>query len=358
MTKRYAINIGKYYMRWVMIALALSALGLNMGAHAKEEVSVSEYQDAIKSLNALQYRVTQENGTETPFNNKYWNHKEEGIYVDVISGKPLFSSLDKFDSGTGWPSFSKPIDASEIVQKVDSSHGMTRTEVRSDSADSHLGHIFNDGPPETGGVRYCINSAALRFVAKENLDKEGYGEYLHLFQTVETTPLAASGTLQEAVLAGGCFWGVEELIRVQEGVKDVKVGYTGGTVKDPTYKDITTGKSGHAESVHVTYDPSVISYEALLKFFFTIHDPTTLNQQGNDRGTQYRSAIFVNNDDERQIAKNVIDAANASNNWRNPIVTEIRDAGVFYDAEEYHQDYLQKNPNGYTCHSVRQNWKF
>ncbi len=139
------------------------------------------YKDKTKlkeMLSELQYKVTQENGTERPFNNEYWDNYKEGIYVDIISGEPLFSSKDKFESGCGWPSFSRPLIQSNIIEKQDLSHFMVRTEVRSKSSDSHLGHVFNDGPPPTG-LRYCINSAAIRFVPKDDMAKEGYSEYLN-----------------------------------------------------------------------------------------------------------------------------------------------------------------------------------
>ena len=135
-----------------------------------------------KNLTALEYEVTQNAGTERPFSSEYDDFYEEGIYVDKVSGEPLFSSKDKFNAGCGWPSFSKPVEGTDINEKEDLSHGMVRTEVRSKNADSHLGHVFPDGPQELGGLRYCINGAALRFVPKEDLEKEGYGEYLRIFE--------------------------------------------------------------------------------------------------------------------------------------------------------------------------------
>jgi len=134
----------------------------------------------ICNLNEMQHHVTQDCGTEPPFNNAFWNNKREGIYVDIVSGEPLFSSIDKFNSGTGWPSFTQPLETSHIIERTDTNHGMVRTEVRSKQGGSHLGHVFNDGPGEAG-LRYCINSASLRFIPKEKLKEEGYGEYLSLF---------------------------------------------------------------------------------------------------------------------------------------------------------------------------------
>ncbi len=159
--------------------------------------------------------------------------------------------------------------------------------------------------------------------------------------------------MQTAILAGGCFWGVEELIRGLKGVAKTTVGYTGGSVDNPNYEIVKRGTSGHAESIQIEFDPTVLSYENLLLYYFKIHDPTTKNQQGNDVGTQYRSAIFYTNDEQRQIALRVKERVDTSGAWKKPVVTEILPATKFYSAEEYHQKYLQKNPGGYTCHFER-----
>ncbi|MBI1977046.1 MAG: peptide-methionine (R)-S-oxide reductase MsrB [Candidatus Omnitrophica bacterium] len=167
---------------FIIVISVATSLSLEGAAMAQKEEPQKPNQKQIKEqLNPLQYHVTQECGTEPPFQNAYWNNKKEGIYVDVVSGEVLFSSLDKFDSGTGWPSFTKPIEPENLVEKEDATHGMSRTEVRSKTGDSHLGHVFPDGPgPE--GLRYCINSASLRFIPKEDLEKEGYGRYRPLFE--------------------------------------------------------------------------------------------------------------------------------------------------------------------------------
>jgi methionine-S-sulfoxide reductase len=164
--------------------------------------------------------------------------------------------------------------------------------------------------------------------------------------------------LETTILAGGCFWGVEELFRNLDGVKKTEVGYTGGAIVNPNYEVVKTGLSGHAESILIEFDPTKISYEKILKFFFTIHDPTQLNRQQNDIGSQYRSEIFYFNDKQKTIAEKVIKAANASGVFDKAVVTKISKASQFFSAEDYHQDYLQKNPFGYTCHHVRDQWKF
>ncbi len=302
-----------------------------------------------KKLSAEQFAVTQSCGTEPPFRNAYWDNHAPGIYVDVVSGEPLFSSLDKFDSGTGWPSFSQPVKNTEIVEKTDSTLGLPRTEVRSKMADSHLGHVFNDGPGEKG-LRYCINSAALKFIPVTEMETAGYAQYL--------APFVAAGVIkaskpETAILAGGCFWGMEEILRQIPGVTKTTVGYTGGTLPDPAYELVCTGTTGHAESIEVVFDSSRLTYEKLLDYFFRMHDPTTLNRQHNDVGTQYRSAIFYTSDEQKQTAERVKAQWDKSGKFSRPITTEITKASKFYSAEDYHQKYLIKHPGGYTCHVLR-----
>lgn len=162
--------------------LAFGLLGGFFLQHNTQNASADIVGASGKKLTSMQEYVTMHGGTERPFKNEYWDHKEEGIYVDIISGEPLFSSTDKYDSGTGWPSFTRPIDESFLMKKPDRSLGMIRTEVKSKNSDAHLGHVFRDGPKESGGLRYCINSAAMDFIPKADLEKEGYGQYLVLFE--------------------------------------------------------------------------------------------------------------------------------------------------------------------------------
>ena len=159
--------------------------------------------------------------------------------------------------------------------------------------------------------------------------------------------------LQVATLAGGCFWGVEEILRQIKGVRQTQVGYTGGGSKLPRYEDVKTGKTGHAEAVQILFDPKVINYDEILVYFFRMHDPTTMNRQGNDIGTQYRSVIFYYGDDQMKIARQRVELTDKSGKWKKPVVTAIEPARPFWPAEDYHQDYLQKNPGGYTCHYLR-----
>ncbi len=308
-------------------------------------------EDLRAKLTPMQYQVTQHEGTEPPFRNEYWNEKRPGIYVDVVTGEALFSSLDKYDSGTGWPSFTRPIDDDVVTTREDTQLYLPRTEVRSKSGGSHLGHVFDDGPgPE--GQRYCMNSAALRFVPLEKMLEEGYERYLPRFAAAGLLP-QGEGRRETAYLAGGCFWGMEEILRQIPGVIETEVGYTGGVVPEATYEKVSTGTTGHAESVKIVFDPDRLSYEQLLGWYFRMHDPTTKNRQGNDVGSQYRSAIFVLDDAQRRVAEEVKARVDASGKWKRPLVTEIVAAGEFWPAEAYHQDYLEKNPGGYTCHYLR-----
>jgi peptide methionine sulfoxide reductase msrA/msrB len=287
-----------------------------------------------KQLTPEQYYVLREKGTEAPYSGKLLMNKEKGVYKCAACGNELFTNDMKFDSHCGWPSFDKEIKGGKIITKTDSSHGMIRTEIMCAKCGGHLGHLFNDGPTSTG-LRYCVNSLSLEFVNEKDMDK-------------------TQSSMDTITLGGGCFWCVEAIYERLDGVLKVESGYSGGTVKDPTYKQVCSGKTGHAEVVQVTYDTSKTSLEEILKVFFTVHDPTTLNRQGADVGTQYRSVIFYRNEKQHDIAKGIIDELSKAKVYDDPIVTKLDKFDAFYKAENYHQDYYNLNKQEPYCKIVIQ----
>jgi peptide methionine sulfoxide reductase msrA/msrB len=279
--------------------------------------------EIAKTLTPEQERVTLHADTERPFCTAMHKNKGAGTYVSVVGGLPLFKSTGKFDSGTGWPSFFAPISKDHIVEKTDSTLGMKRTEILDARSGAHLGHVFDDGPPPTG-KRYCVNSASLKFIP-------------------EGTPLppeSLPAKAQVAYFAGGCFWGVEDVFEQIPGVMDAESGYQGGKTANPTYAEVSSHTTGHAETVKVTFDPARVSYRQLLKVFFDNHDPTTLNRQGPDVGSNYRSAIFTSDDAQAREAKAYLaELAQAPRMKGKTITTTVQPAPAFYRAEDYHQNY-------------------
>ncbi|MCE1199009.1 MAG: bifunctional methionine sulfoxide reductase B/A protein [Marinilabiliales bacterium] len=279
------------------------------------------------------YQVSRQKGTERAFTGKYWDFKGIGTYFCAACGRKLFRSDAKFSSECGWPSFFEQADPQSIVFEEDNSHGMHRTEALCGRCGGHLGHLFDDGPLPTH-KRYCMNSIALEFVPDEWVAE----------------PIPAK--LDTITLGGGCFWCTEEIYRNLKGVTSVVSGYSGGEVAHPTYREVCTGETGHAEVVQVVYDPGKIGLEEILRVFFTVHDPTTLNRQGADVGTQYRSVVFYHHDQQRKMAKEVIAALDQSEIFNRPIVTQVVPFSSFYKAEDYHQAYYQLHKNEPYCRMV------
>jgi peptide methionine sulfoxide reductase msrA/msrB len=291
-----------------------------------------EKKELLAKLTPEQIRITQKAGTEAAFCGTLLDNKKDGIYVCVVCGLPLFDSADKFTSGTGWPSFTKTFDPAHVVEKVDTAYGMVRTEILCGRCGSHLGHVFEDGPPPTG-MRFCLNSESLTFIEK--------GQEL----PENSKPM----TTEEAFFAGGCFWGVEYGFAQLPGVLNAASGYQNGDMENPDYRAVCTGETGHAESVRVRFDPERIDYETLVRFFFEIHDPTTLNRQGPDVGTQYRSGIYTASPEQAKTARKVVKELAQSDAFKDrTIVTQIEPTETFNLAEEYHQDYVVRT--GRTCH--------
>jgi peptide methionine sulfoxide reductase msrA/msrB len=293
-------------------------------------LSKARIDELAKKLTSDEARVILRKGTEPAFCGNLTDNKKEGEYVCRLCGLPLFSSNSKFHSGTGWPSFFQPVDKAHIRNVKDDSLGIERTEILCARCGAHLGHVFDDGPRPTG-LRFCVNSVSLAFI--EN-----------------GTPLPAdSQPVQTATayFAGGCFWGVEDRFQQVPGVIDAVSGYMGGKVDAPTYRQVCEDNTGHAETVRVVFDPNRLTYRELLEWFFKLHDPTQLNRQGLDYGTQYRSAIFATDDKEVEEARAFIEAKQKSEKYKGRrIVTQVvgpKEAGKFWEAEEYHQDYHLKH---------------
>ena len=305
-----------------------------------------------KRLSPEQFRILRAQGTERAFCGNLLDNKKQGVYSCAGCSLPLFSSNSKFESGTGWPSFFQPIAKENVTEHKDTAYGMERVEILCARCDGHLGHVFDDGPRPTG-LRFCLNSESLKFTDEKELAKladaatEPKGAAATTAPATQpTTQRAATGkTTATAVFAGGCFWCTEEAFEQLKGVSDVMSGYAGGAKAFANYEAVCTGQTGHAEVIKITYDPSVITFDQLLTVFFDAHDPTTLNAQGNDRGTQYRSAIFYADETEKSVAAAKIAKLNAAKVYRNPIVTTLEPLKEFFPAEDYHQDYAKNNPN-------------
>jgi len=304
----------------ILICTIIGYFHINAFTQSTEDMNYNK-------LSSFEEFVIIHKGTEQAWTGKYVNHKDDGTYVCKRCDFPLYLSDDKFDSHCGWPSFDDEIEGA--VKRVTDADGH-RTEILCANCGGHLGHVFEGEGFTDKNTRHCVNSASISFL--EGDEVKSNMEYA------------------KAIYAGGCFWGTEYYFQKLEGVISTTVGYTGGHIENPTYEQVCSHTSGHIEATLVEYDPSLLSYEDLTKYFFEIHDPTQLDRQGPDVGEQYRSEIFYANDEEKKTAEKLIKILEDKGY---KVATRLSPATRFYDAENYHQDFYEKKGGIPYCHSYR-----
>ncbi len=307
--------------------LIISALTLILmeGCAQKNESNMKNENTSFNSLTPEEERVIVNKGTEAPFTGKYYLSKDSGTYICKRCNAPLYSSGDKFNSGCGWPSFDDAIPGA--VKEVPDIDGH-RTEITCANCGGHLGHVFRGEGFTEKNTRHCVNSISLNF-NKLNNDSSSNTSY------------------ETAIFAGGCFWGVEYYLQQVKGVISAESGYIGGHIKNPSYKEVCTGRTGHAEAVRVIFDPNITNFDTLARVFFETHDPTQEDGQGPDLGNQYRSGIFYTNENQRTISIQLVELLKSKGF---NVVTEITKADTFYPAEDYHQEYYFKTGKTPYCH--------
>ena len=284
----------------------------------------------MRKLTEFEKHVIEQKGTERPFSGEYNQHDANGVYCCKKCDAPLYRSDSKFNAHCGWPAFDDEI-AGAVKRNIDADG--RRVEIVCSQCDGHLGHVFEGEFLTPKNVRHCVNSVSMTFKSADELDCQ-------------------SNKLAVATLGGGCFWCIEAVFAAIKGVEKVTSGYAGGDAVDANYRAVCSGETAHAEVVQIEFDPEQVSFESLLEVFWVSHDPTTLNRQGNDRGPQYRSVIFIHDEEQALIANSMIADLTKVAAWPDPIVTEVVAYDGFFAAENYHNDYFELNDEQPYCQMV------